>query len=1004
MKCLNLLCALVLGSVLPLAAQTLSETMGVKNGDFETGKDLSSSGWAWWSRNGLGGADLVSPGHGGTRCLKFTHTGERDYALTNSGRLSVKPGQTFSATAWLKCDDTDSADLTVVAMGGGKLITWSLAADGVYGTMDWTRVDARCRVPEGCDTIYLRVVGSGKTTVWVDDVAMVETHEPPPVVKPKVKVAGWARTRVEERLDRGMLALPLEDGKVYLGWRLLKEDPADIAFNVYRRTGNEAPVRLSPEPVSRTTDFVDVSAPDDRANQWFVTPVVKGTEQAPSPSVALPAHPEVKGYLSIKLDGDHTFQKVGLGDLNGDGKLDYVIKQPQDNIDPYQSFWKKSPETYKLEAYDHDGAFLWRHDLGWGIERGIWYSPCLVYDLDGDGKAEVAAKTSEGDPRGPDGRVFNGPEFITILDGQTGEERARAPWIDRKDFGRGLNGYNFAARNQLGLAYLDGKTPCLLVARGTYTVMKVTAYQFHGGELQELWAWDNREEKGPGNWRGQGAHWMHCGDVDDDGRDEVVLGSVTLDDDGKALWCTGLGHPDRCFLGDIDPDHPGLEVFYNLETGHKKDGVCLVDARTGEILWGIQEQTYHVGSGMAADIDPSLPGQEVWASEDPKGAPLGDKYLGDPPRWLFSAKGQILGRQSQVPSFTAVYWDADAQRELVSSRSIRKYRGAAMAQNIEGSQAFWADVIGDWREELITSVKGEMRIYTTSIPASDRHVCLLQDPIYRQDVAHLFMGYAQPPTLGYLLTQAGPALWTESPDTALIYGQAATGTVVLSAPPHEAAGGSIALTADSNVVVSPDHLSLQAAAGTLAKASFTVTLKQPPALLYGGKACTVTVSLGNEGPSTSIAFRMEEAPLTGVPMAQAEDFSGEGGGTVHVRDDKAGAVGKAISHWDEKDHWLNWKVAVPQAGTYWLVLRCCAPGSVDRQLTVDGQPLGHTVFGSTGGFSSATQSDWAHQCFRDEAGQRLVIRLEAGEHEIRITNADGKGMNLDYLALVSTKR
>ena len=839
--------------------------------------------------------------------------------------MTVKPGQTFSATAWLKCEETNEAALTVVALGAGRLITWNLGADGVYGTADWTRVDARCRIPEGCDQIYVRVVGDGKATLWVDEVALTETNEPPPVVRPKVKVTGYARTRVEEKLDRGMLALPLDGGRVYLGWRLLKGDPERLAFNLYRGTGRMLPVKLNDKPLTKTTDFVDEKAPLDRDNQWYVKPVVNGKELAASTPALLPANPEVKGYLSIKLQGDYTFQKVGLGDLDGDGRLDYVIKQPQDNIDPYQSYWEKSPDTYKLEAYTGDGRFLWSYDLGWGIERGIWYSPYLVYDFDGDGKAEVACKTSEGDPRGPDGRVFSGPEYVSILDGETGKVETRLPWIDRKDYGRGLNGYNLAARNQMGIAYLDGKTPCLLVARGTYSVMKVIAYQYHGGKLEELWAWDNREEKGPPSWGGQGAHFMHCGDVDADGRDEVLLGSCLVDDDGKGVWTTGLGHPDRCYLGDIDPDRPGLEIFYHIEPPQKQNGVCLVDAKTGEIIWGLQEQTYHVGVGMASDIDATTPGQEVWAAEDGKGDPAGKNYNGNPPRWLLSCKGEVLARDEKVPPFCAVYWDADSQREVVSGRTIAKYRGAPVAQNIEGGQSFWADVVGDWREELVTSVKGELRIYTTAIPATDRRVCLLQDPVYRLDVAHNAMGYAQPPTLGYFLSQTGPAMWMTTPEAGLLAGKPVTAKVTLAAPLKEAARGVARLVADESLTVSPDSVELQAGPGQMAEATFQVTLKQAPPLLYGGKAATVSARLGSDGPTASASFRVEEAPLTGVPLAQAEEFGEQGGGAVQVREDKLGAVGKAISHWDTKDHWLSWKLTVPADGKYWLILRYCTP-------------------------------------------------------------------------------
>ena len=682
-----------------------------------------------------------------------------------------------------------------------------------------------------------------------------------------------------------------------------------------------------------------------------------------------------------------------------------MLKQPVDNIDPADSYWNASPDTYKLEAYLNDGTHLWTKDLGWGIERGIWYSPYVVYDFDGDGKAEVAVKTSEGDPRDPvDRRVRSGPEYLSILDGMTGKETARLDWPSRKDYGRSLGGYNLSSRNQLGIAYLDGKTPCLLVARGTYSIMTCIAYQYQNGKLKELWTWDNREERTGGNWRGQGAHWMHSGDVDGDGRDEVVLGSCVVDDDGKGLWTTGLGHPDRCFLGDLDPTRPGLEIFYHIEPRQKENGLCLVDAKTGEIIWGLKEQTYHVGSGMAADIDPTVPGTECWAAEDPKGAPKQDKYNGNPPKWLLSITGEILARDEKVPSVTTVYWDADSQRELVGGGRVYKYRGAALLQGLEGAQAVWADVIGDWREEIITSVKGELRVYTTTIPATDRRVCLLQDPVYRADVVHLAMGYAQPPVLGQYLAQIGPAMWLSTETPTLVHGQPVLGKVVISAPPDQALSGTVKLTGDDLASVSPDTVTINAGPGQMAEAAFQVTLKEAPALLYGGKSAAVTAQLQTAEPLTSsAALRIEELPLTGVPLAQAEEPADQGGGQVQIRDDKLGAVGKAISHWDSQGHWLSYKLTVPTEGKYWVVVRYCTPAGAARELTVDGGAPLPTSFGSTGGFGSPTQGDWSHACFRDAKGQRLVLPLAAGEHTLKLTNTDGRGMNLDYVGLVPVK-
>ncbi|MGQ9575994.1 MAG: rhamnogalacturonan lyase family protein [Thermoguttaceae bacterium] len=560
------------------------------------------------------------------------------------------------------------------------------------------------------------------------------------------KVEGYAPQRVEERLDRGLVAIRIAQGEVYLSWRLLRADGPQTAFNVYRHADDAKPVRINSEPIRRTTDLVDRSAPQAGRLAYSVRPITGGLEGEASPAVALSVTDPGKPYLAIRLQGDYSFQKVGIADLDGDGRLDYVIKQPNANIDPYEKYWSRSPETYKLEAYLHDGRFLWRYDLGWAIERGIWYSPYVVYDLDGDGKAEVAAKTGQGDPRDPDGRVQSGPEHLSILDGLTGELRTRVDWPSRKDF-TGPGAYNYASRNQLCVAYLDGKTPCLIVQRGTYGFMTAVAYQFHGGKLRQLWRWDNRNLGR--DWLGQGAHWMHAADVDGDGRDEVLLGSSVLDDDGRPLWSTGLGHPDHFYVGDLDPSRPGLEIYYGIERRSPRNGMCMVDARTGRILWGHDEPTIHIhSSGLCSDIDPTHPGAECYSGE----RDFKDK------RWLRNCKGEVLATEDLgglAPR--AVYWDADPHRELLVGSKVFKYRGPTLAPRIEGSLVAVADLLGDWREEILTSLSGQLRIYTTTIPATDRRVCLMQDPIYRMDVVCAAMGYYQVPMTSYDLAGKGPA-------------------------------------------------------------------------------------------------------------------------------------------------------------------------------------------------------------------------------------------------------
>ncbi|MBN1854628.1 MAG: hypothetical protein JW829_17990 [Pirellulales bacterium] len=552
----------------------------------------------------------------------------------------------------------------------------------------------------------------------------------------------WKSPRSLDPLDRGLVVRPAGGDKVVLSWRLLDSDPANVAFYVYSKTGSFAAARMHATPISKTTDFV-ATVPDTPAGAtYFVRGVLDGKEMPPSIEVPGPPADDDRPYISIRLAGNSTFQKIGIADLDGDRRLDYVIKQPNTNVDPYIHYWKPSEGTYKLEAYSHEGEFLWRYDLGWAIECGIWYSPYVVYDFDGDGCAEVAVKTGDQDPRDANGRVQTGPEYLTILDGQTGKQIAQTDWIGRDAF-PGEHGYNYASRNQLGVAYLDGKRPSIIVARGTYGVMKAVAYNLEGGQLRQVWAWENSSQDRR-SW-GQGAHWMHCADIDNDCRDEVLLGSIVLDDDGTALWSTGLGHPDHFYLADIDPERPGLEIYYGIETRQKeRNGMCLVDAASGKILWGHEGATRHVhGSGLCGDIDPEHPGSECYSADSDSAKQFA---------WarLRNCHGTVICEEN-LGGFSprSVYWDADLQRELLIGSRITKYRGGEIPTRIEGSLVAVADILGDWREEMITSMPGELRIYLSTIPATDRRVCLMQDPIYRTDVIHAAMGYYQNPMLSY---------------------------------------------------------------------------------------------------------------------------------------------------------------------------------------------------------------------------------------------------------------
>ncbi len=578
----------------------------------------------------------------------------------------------------------------------------------------------------------------------------------------KAPVDGGLTERVCEPLDRGLTAVTAADGRLHLSWRLLADDPEGAAFHVYQIVNGQSR-RISSKPITATTDFF-CAMPSDPESTSYQVVLLDEKGKIRERSNPFKASWATK-YRSIKLQEGTQVGKLAVADLNGDGTYDYILRTPSRGTDPGTQGITDGL-TYKIQAYLSDGTFLWSYDLGQGIEPGVWYSPFVAFDFDGDGKAEVAMKTAgENVQRDSTGRVGWGEEYITVLDGMTGQVRARADWPERNFRYGNLNRQN---RNQMGVAFLDGKTPFILACRGTYKLMVVDAWQLKGDELVRAWRWDGDEENPI--VRSQGSHSLVCGDVDEDGRDEILLGSCMLDDNGTLLWSTGLGHPDKIYLTDIDPNRPGLECFFCLEPKHEEGrGISLFDARTGEFLWGIGHETFHVGSGMVADFDPAHPGLECFGGEDRKG--------GSTDRYLLSASGEYLSRNGNIPpTGDWLWWDGDLLRETFGreeidpaaspelmrrrfwSQAVVKWpavgsdeKAVAVDNGIEGSIVLTADLEGDWREEIVTAVQNELRIYTTPLPAKDRRVTLMQDPLYRNYVISRSMGYPQSPITSYYI-------------------------------------------------------------------------------------------------------------------------------------------------------------------------------------------------------------------------------------------------------------
>ena len=607
---------------------------------------------------------------------------------------------------------------------------------------------------------------------------------------------GWAKERIEEKIGRGLVALVTEERKVYVSWRLLRTDPANIAFNVYRSTVGGGTSKLNPAPLAGTTDFVDSSAALDRANTWTVRAVIDGreTDASSGASASLAPGATAQNYRAIKLKPDVTsISLAAIGDLDGDGVYDFVVKHPGGGKDPGRI--SVSRDTYKFDGYNgRTGEFMWRIDLGWNVDMGIWWTPLVVRDLDGDNKAEVCLRTkpyaatlAEALPGARAGNALEGPEWLSVYSGETGKLIDQVDWIELQSVQHwGDNTGNRASRHLMGVAYLDGKTPAVLAIRGTYGVMKIDAWMLENRKLKKIWRWTN--ERAPFLFHGQGAHGLQVGDIDGDGYDEILNGAIAIDHDGRSLWSTGLGHGDRMYLTDIDPTRPGLEVAYICEDAQPQLGVNLRDARNGDLIWGAREP--HLDNAIdqvaVGDIDPRFPGMEVWINK-------GLKQL------FYTAKGEPI--PGPVPPTTElVWWDADLLREQVSgfggggrgrgpapgttaaapapsgpiapntgetppgrggfgnfgnvSRSIGKWRDGALqpiTTGIQGAVHQVADIAGDWREEVVTFTNGELRIYSTTIPAADRRVCLMQDPIYRHSVSFRTMGYPHVPQVSYYL-------------------------------------------------------------------------------------------------------------------------------------------------------------------------------------------------------------------------------------------------------------
>lgn len=577
-----------------------------------------------------------------------------------------------------------------------------------------------------------------------------------------------ANSRPMEYLDRGLVAMEVENGvnsKIYLSWRMLGIDPVNIGFNLYRNGQ-----RINFLPLTKTTNYEDLSG---KASDTYQIEALLDTGKEKSEPVSvwpmLDAQETGKAALAFKqipiqpapVVGENTYTPgdMSVGDLNGDGQYELIFEWEGEN--PF------------LEAIDFEGNSYWRINLGPNVTSNN--VPFMVYDLDGDGKAEVACTTGPGTidgtgkflSKGPaatvdhsiilarsSGRLVEDPSYVTIFNGETGEEMATVdyfPGIGPRETMMTIWGDNYghrAASKKAAVLYNKEVGPVLVYARGIYTRIAMGGYTWDGKSLTRIWTFDS--DRGQSEYRGQGNHGVAVGDVDGDGSDELMYGACAINSDGTGRYSTGRGHGDSHALGDLMPDRPGLEFFQPHE--NSTYGVSMRDASTGEIIWEMLHSG-DIGRAWAAEVNPNMRGAVVTAIGFPNFDCNGDSISSN-----YSSYDQHL------------YFDGDEYKDtrsrgtgINSSAGLGRvltawYYGATSIHSSKDDACLVADILGDWREEVVflKSDKTQFLLFSTWFPTERKNYTLMHDPTYRMSVATQNVGYNQPANVGFYFPDGAP--------------------------------------------------------------------------------------------------------------------------------------------------------------------------------------------------------------------------------------------------------
>ena len=618
--------------------------------------------------------------------------------------------------------------------------------------------------------------------------------------------------QTEERIGRAPVAVTTSQG-ILVSWRSLKSDAPTQAFNVYRNG------TLIASDITTKTNFVDK---DGKAGDTYRIETSGSASETKAwdniyTSIEL-ARPKSRKDAAGKTTGRYRPDDISVGDVDGDGEYELVLKWMPDNARDSGKEGYSSPAY--ISCYEMDGTPLWTIDTGYGIRSGNHYTQFLVYDFDGDGKAEVIFKTAAGTKDGKghyvseaatdpaikaidntathvnsNGRVTAGEELLTVFNGMTGEamhtiwyspNRALVnfPTADGEySSSWGDTSYNRGERYNAAVAYLDGEghLPSAIMQRGYYTYCFLWAVDWNGTQLSTRWLhkgskgkWEVFDANGTvtksgtgASSYGQGVHGISIGDVNGDGHDDIVTGGATVSYDGSLLCSTGKGHADAIHLADLCPDRTGLEVMMPHEDSPY--GYDVHDATTGTLLVSATSSGDN-GRGLACDFIPANRGSEFWSSAD------GNTYS--------CTDGSVVLAKKADTNFR-IYWTADpydqtfdgrydkytgkcaprircfntATNSIATFMEFAQYGNPSACNTTKATPCLQADILGDWREELImyeyepdwSASTCKLLIYSTPEPTEHKVTCLMQDHIYRMGIAWQNSSYNQPPHLGYSL-------------------------------------------------------------------------------------------------------------------------------------------------------------------------------------------------------------------------------------------------------------